>query len=240
MTSMAASLFAKTFLILGFQLAVTWISTVLVMKYFTGLYHAKSPLVTGETNEAGELDLELDRARITPYVWLILIVNIGLFIVLLSVGRNNLSVGIPVFTLWSIVTGVELALVLMSVDENLGSRVLGLSASIVFACALIAIYSGIDFSFLGGILFIALCLLLLVNILRLFVKMASWEQGVTAFFGVLIFTGYLLFDFNRLAKAAGRPDLNTWPQAMELSISIYLDIINLFLQLLEFLSEWTD
>lgn len=234
---MADTLFAKTFLILGFQLLVTWISTVLVMKYITGLYHAKWPGVTGETNKEGELDLRLEWTMVRPYFWLILIVDIALFLVLMFAGRTNLSVGIPVFTLWSIVTGVQLALALISVDENLGSRVLGLTASITFGCALIGIYSGIDFSFLGGILFVALSVLLVVNIVRIFVKMASWEQGVSAFFGVLIFTGYLLFDFNRLAKAAERPDLNTWPQAMDLSIGIYLDVINLFLQLLDLLSE---
>ena len=58
-----------------------------------------------------------------------------------------------------------------------------------------------------------------------------------AFFGVVIFTGYLLFDFNRLAQLKAQETSNTWPVAMNLAISIYLDIINLFLDLLDLLSN---
>jgi len=58
-----------------------------------------------------------------------------------------------------------------------------------------------------------------------------------AFFGVIIFTGYLLYDFNRLAKLEEQVGANTWTVAMEMSINIYLDIINLFLYLLDLLSE---
>lgn len=235
--TMAGTLFEKTFLILGSQLLVTWISTVFIIKHIASLYHAKTPGVTGKTNQDGELDLDLEWAMVKPYFWLILIADIALFLVLLFVGRSNISIGIPIFTLWSIVTGIELALALISVDENLGGKVLALTASITFGCALIGIYSGIDFSSLGKWLLIALILLLIGNIVRIFVNMARWKQRVMAFFGVVIFTGYLLFDFNKLSKAAEHSDLNTWPQAMDLSIDIYLDIINLFLQLLDLLSD---
>ena len=58
-----------------------------------------------------------------------------------------------------------------------------------------------------------------------------------AFFGVVVFTGYLLYDFNRLEKLNENVGANTWPVAMDLSINIYLDIINLFLDLLDLLSS---
>lgn len=57
---------------------------------------------------------------------------------------------------------------------------------------------------------------------------------VKAYFGVLIFTGYLIYDFNTLEKMAGD---DSWGTAVNIAVSIYLDIINLFLYLLEILSE---
>ena len=234
---MAGTLFDKTFLILGSQLLVTWASTVFVLKYVTGLYQAGVRGVTAVTNQDGELDLALDYDTSKIYLILLFAVDLILFTVLFTAGTKNLAVGIPVFTLWSIVTGIMLALSLISVDENIGARALALTVTVTFACALAGIYSGIDFSFLGQGLFIALLLLLAGNVFRIFANMARWKQRIMAFFGVAIFTGYLLFDFDRLSKAAEHPGLNTWNQAMEFSIEIYLDVIYLFLELADALSE---
>jgi len=58
-----------------------------------------------------------------------------------------------------------------------------------------------------------------------------------AFVGCIIFTGYLLFDFNHLAEAVKYKGYNTWPVAMDFTINIYLDVINLFIKLLDLLSH---
>ncbi|MGE5328518.1 MAG: Bax inhibitor-1 family protein [Deltaproteobacteria bacterium] len=233
---MFETLFAKTFSVLGLQLIITFLSTVAVLKFFRQMYEDKTPGISADYNENGELDLHIDWSFIKPYFWWLLVLDILLFIILLIWGQNNISIGLPIFSLWSIVTGIEVAFALISVDENLGIRILGITASITVICAIVAIYSGIDFSFLSGFLFIALLILLVANMLRLFVSMGRWKERIIAFFGVIIFTGYLLFDFNRLEnlKESG---INTWSVATNLSIDIYLDIINLFLELLDLLSN---
>ncbi len=233
---MFETLFTKTFSILGLQLFVTFLAAVTVLNFIRGLYEKKSPGISAATNQDGEIDLHIDWSFIKPYFWALIILNIILFIALLFWGQHDIFIGLPIFTLWSVVTGVEVALALIAVDENLGTRVLGITASITVICAMVGIYSGIDFSFLGGFLFIALLLLVVANIIRLFIKMCRWKERIIAFFGVIIFTGYLLFDFNRLEKLQ-EAGMNTWPAAMHLSIDIYLDIINLFLQLLDLLSD---
>lgn len=233
---MFETLFAKTFSILGLQLIITFLSTVAVLKIIRRMYENKAPGISADYNQTGDLDLHIDWSFIQPYFWGLLILDIVLFILLLFWGQTNISVGLPIFSLWSIITGIEVALSLISVDENLGVRVLGITASMTVICAMVAIYSGIDFSFLGVFLFIALLILLAANILRLFIDMGRWQERIIAFFGVVIFTGYLLFDFNHLERLneSGR---NTWPAAISLSIDIYLDIINLFMQLLDLLSD---
>jgi FtsH-binding integral membrane protein len=54
--------------------------------------------------------------------------------------------------------------------------------------------------------------------------------------GILHFVFLLIYDFNRLEKAMARGD-ESWETAVQLSLSIYLDIINLFLLLLEYLAH---
>ena len=236
---MFESLFAKTFAILGSQLLITFLGAVLVLKFLRRLYRKGVKGITATTNERGELDLVVDNSVTRPYVWPLLILYFGLFFLLYFFGIYDLSIGIPLFTLWSLVVGTLLALALVRVDENLGARVLGITASVTFLCALIGIYSGINFSRLEKILFFALLALIVFSTIRLFVKIPRVEQRLGAFFGVLVFIGYLLVDFSRIEQLE-KARRNTWAVAMDLAINLYLDIVNLFLQLLDLLSQSSD
>ena len=233
---MLNTLYGKTFLLLGGQLLITWLTTVVLLGMVRNLYHSRVTWVSGGTNEDGNLDLKLDWSVVKPYFWTLLVVNIVVFVLLLFYGTANLYVGVPLFTIWSVLTGIELAFCLISVDENLGSKVLALTALITCAAGLIGTYSGIDFSFLRFGLFLALLLLIIFGLIRIFFSIPRWVQRVGALFGVVVFTGYLLFDFNRLSQLSEHATANTWPVAMHIAISIYLDIINLFLDLLDLLS----
>lgn len=59
---------------------------------------------------------------------------------------------------------------------------------------------------------------------------------VGAYIGAVIFSLYLLYDFDQLEKSALAGDVS-WETAINFAISIYLDIINLFLDLLQILSS---
>jgi len=234
---MFATLFSKTFTILSLQLLITWATTITAINWFKKFYLQGKFKISASKNEAGELDLELNFNTIKPYFWALMITDIIVFLLLLFFGINNLAIGLILFSIWSIITGLELALTLLLVDENLGGKVLAITASITAAAAVTGMYSGIRFGFLGPILFGSLTLLIAANIVRLFISIPRVSQRVIAFFGVFIFIGYLLFDFNQLADAGKDELTNTWSTAMWFAIDIYLDIVNLFLQLLDLLSD---
>lgn len=232
---MFETLFAKTFFILGIQLAITFMSSVFVLNHFKKMYLNGASGITAKQNKKGETDLDIDWNIVKPYFWAVLILDIVVFIALL-IFQANLEIAMILFSIWSIITGIEVALVLLATDENLGSRVLGITASVTFIVAIIGIYSGIDFAFLESILFFALLILIVLNTIRLFIKMERAKERVISFFGVAIFTLYLLFDFNRMEtlEKLGR---NEWSTAMHMAINIYLDIINLFFELLDAMSN---
>lgn len=104
------------------------------------------------------------------------------------------------------------------------------SALAIFVTASLAFFTDIDFGFMWIFLFIWLIILIIMWILNIFIFKSRIFSLVKAYFGVLIFTLYLIYDFNRLEKMQWD---ESWWTAIDLAVNIYLDIINLFLYLLE-------
>lgn len=106
----------------------------------------------------------------------------------------------------------------------------------VFMTAAIVYFSETDFGFMGSFLFFALLGLIIVRLLKAWVIKDSSFSMIQTSAGIIIFTLYLIYDFNRLEKAMEQGD-ESWGTAVDLAVNIYLDIVNLFLLILEALSE---
>lgn len=118
--------------------------------------------------------------------------------------------------------------------HNVVFQALFATAFAVFSTVGIVFLTSIDFSFLGGFLLISLFMLIVMGILNIFFFRSQILSLVRAYIGALIFTLYLFYDFGRLEKMAGN---ESWGSAIDIAVNIYLDIINLFLELLEILAE---
>lgn len=237
MAALFPTLFSKTFFVLSIQLLLTWLSAHVTLIKLRQLHAKNFPWITSTANEASQIDLHIDWQDIKGFFRTILIANIVAFLALLFWGQHQtLPLALAIFGIWSVLTGIEMAICLISVDENLGTKVLAITATIIFATFVVGVYSKIDFGFMGTFLFIALLVLILFNLMRLFVAIPRAAQRWVAGIGVVIFTLYLVFDFNHLAKlqAAG---MNDWRIAINIAIDVYLDIINLFLDLLDAMSK---
>jgi len=121
--------------------------------------------------------------------------------------------------------------------HNIVFQALFATAIAVFATSGMVFLTKIDFSFLGGFLLIALIILILMGIGNAIFFKSRIFSIIKAYFGVLIFTLYLLYDFNQLEKLAGD---ESWGAAVSIAVNIYLDIINLFLYILEILADSSD
>lgn len=95
-------------------------------------------------------------------------------------------------------------------------------------------FTDIDFGFLQYFLLIALIMLIIVWLLNAFIFRSKIVSVIKSYVWVLVFTWYLLYDFNQLEKFASD---ETWSTAIHMSVNIYLDIINLFMYLLNILSD---
>ena len=230
------TLMSKTFFILFLSLILCYVGAYLVTEYFRKAYKRGATFVTAKLNSVGEQDLVVERAFLLKLFWPAFIMNILCFIGLM-ITRTTFPLNMIMMALFTFTDGLTLGLALISIDENLAVKVAWLTAITTWFAGSIGLYSKIDFSFLGTILFWALIALLVVAFLRLFVRIKGLSRKIIAAIGVLIFVGYLLYDFNKIKKLKNLTAFNTWTTALDSSIDIYLDIINLFLQLLDLLSD---
>ena len=111
----------------------------------------------------------------------------------------------------------------------------GTTLAVIIAGTIVA-FIPTDFSFLGIFLWIALLALIVVEILNTFVFKSERRRILYSYCGVVIFSLYLIYDFNYLEKAIAAGD-NSWGTAVKIAVNLYLDIINLFIDLLEILAS---
>ena len=146
------------------------------------------------------------------------------------------SIGLTLMTITSVTFAPLLGVIMLEMDENDGLRAILLTCFITMAAALVGMYSGIDFSFMRGFLFYSLCGLILLGFVRIFFGMTSAMVRAKAIGGAILFTLYLVYDFNRL-KNLNDIGANDWSTALHIAISIYLDILNLLLEILAAMGE---
>ncbi|WAH36589.1 Bax inhibitor-1/YccA family protein [Alicyclobacillus dauci] len=122
-------------------------------------------------------------------------------------------------TLWPIVHQYA-----MTLGAGLVLKALAVSAGSFLIAAIVASRTSLDFSFLGGFLFVGLMAILLMGLVSLFTGFSSLASLIYSLLGIAIFIGYILFDVNRIARYGIAEQQVPW-----VVLSLYLDFVNLFL-----------
>lgn len=149
------------------------------------------------------------------------------------------STGTIFFTISSLLFGPLLAFIMLEIDENDGFRAL----KIVFFTTLITgsigysdIYSFSENEGLVKFLFISLLGLISFEFIKVLRGFSRKTVKRKAIFGAFSFSVFLLVDFNKIRKGSDM-GINDWDTAFTLAFSIYLDIINLLLEILDAISD---
>ena len=75
-----------------------------------------------------------------------------------------------------------------------------------------------------------------MRVLNALIFKSAKQMLYQSYFGIVIFTLYLVYDFDSLKQANAAGD-NSWGTAVDIAVNIYLDIINLFIELLIAMGE---
>ncbi len=134
---------------------------------------------------------------------------------------------------FTFISGITLYPVVTSYLITLGAKpvLMSLAATVTIfgGLSLYASTTKRDFSFLGGFLTAALLALLVIGIFNIFSPLSSTAALVYSFIGILVFSGYVIFDVNRI-KHYGLSE----ESVPLMALNLYLDFVNLFLYILQF------
>ncbi len=165
--------------------------------------------------------------------WIALVGGFVTLIVLRFV-RDRSPINFILFVLFSLLEGVVLGDVL-EIYVAQGSSLIVFQAAA--ATAIAAFTAGAvgystrrDLSRFGGYLFMALIGVIVASIVGFFLQSGVLWTVVSAVSAV-VFMGFLVFDLNRIARSGNVSE----GDAILMAISVYLDIYNVFLDLLSLL-----
>lgn len=116
---------------------------------------------------------------------------------------------------------------LATIGANTVLMALGTTTTVFAGLAIYASTTKRDLSFLGGMLMAALIALIAIAIFNLIWPLSSTGMLAFSFIGVLVFSGYVLFDFNRMKHYGISAE-----EVPLMALNLYLDFINLFINIL--------
>ncbi len=176
------------------------------------------------------------------YLWPIMVFwFICLFGTSIATSFFDLSIWVEatLFTATSISFGPLLAYIMLEMDENDGFTALKIVLVVTLLTGFIGygdFYSFSENSLFGYILLISLFGLILFNFARFFMELSRPKVRASAIFGSILFSLFLLYDFDYLEKQSQLGN-NTWSNAVDIAFILYLDIINLLLEILEYMGD---
>jgi FtsH-binding integral membrane protein len=139
------------------------------------------------------------------------------------------------FAAFAFITGMTIAPLIGVVLASYGGVMILMKALFATICTFIAaaVFGWTTkFNLMGmrGFLTVGLIGMIITGILGIFMPWGNTMEMVYSGLGVLLFTGYIMFDFQRLKR---------YPENMfiEAALQLYLDIFNLFLFILRLISS---
>jgi len=145
--------------------------------------------------------------------------------------RRRKAISYSFLYIFTFISGVTLYPIIAHYLTTIGPNLVLMSfatTTVVFSgIAVYATKSKRNFSFLGGFLFAAILALIAISIFNIFWPLSSAAMLAYSYIGVLVFSGYVLFDFSRMKHYGVRAE-----DVPLVALSLYLDFINLFLSIL--------
>ncbi|WP_335871424.1 Bax inhibitor-1/YccA family protein [Bacillus sp. 2205SS5-2] len=126
-----------------------------------------------------------------------------------------------------ITTYPVIAYYLQSMGADLVLLGIGTTFVVFTGLAIFASTTKRDLSYLGGILFAALLALVAISVFNIFIPINDTAMLAFSFIGVLVFSGYVLYDFNRMKQHGVSME-----EVPLMALNLYLDFVNLLLNIL--------
>ncbi|BCD68913.1 Bax inhibitor-1/YccA family protein [Nitratiruptor sp. YY09-18] len=146
--------------------------------------------------------------------------------------KNKPGINLLMLFVFTFMTGLTLtpllsAILALPAGASILTNALLLTAVAFGGISLFAINTKTDFSFLGKFLFISLIILIVAGIINIFLGSPLLQVGI-ATIGAILFSAFILFDTQNIIRG-------NFDSPVEAAIALYLDVLNLFISLLQLL-----
>ena len=167
--------------------------------------------------------------------WGMIIAEFALVIgVSAAINRLSLTVATLMFILYSVINGALLSYIFLAYTASSIATVFFITAGTFGAMAFIGYTTKTDLSKMGKIVMMALIGLVIATLVNLFIKSSGFTM-ILSYVGVLVFVGLTAYDTQKIKQMLLQaPDAGEGAQKIALlgALSLYLDLINLFIYLL--------
>ena len=161
------------------------------------------------------------------------IVEIALIFFAMAV-RRKAGWNLVALFAFAAVSGLTLGPVSLVYNAGVIQEALVLTVVIFGGLTLYVMFSGRDFSFLGGFLIAGLIVVIAGSLLNIFLFQSPMAEFMIAGGGVILFSGFILYDTSNILR---NYDVQDYTSA---TLALYLDILNLFLFLLRLIGGSRD
>ena len=175
----------------------------------------------------------------TPLAWIVMLSPLA-FILVLSFGvqRMQASTMQTVFWAFSAVMGLSLANIFLAFTGASIARVFFITAGTFAGMSLYGYTTKRDLTGVGSFLFMGLIGIIIASLVNIFLQSSALQFAVSVI-GVLLFAGLTAYDTQRIKSMYFEGDgADTMgKKAIMGALSLYLDFINLFMFLLQFMGN---
>lgn len=210
----------------------SWMVAGLVMTATAAYYVAESGLVANLYN--------LETGGMSALGWIVMLAPLG-FILAMNMGFqrwSSMSLTL-LFLAFSAIMGVSLSSVFLVYSASSISQVFVITAVTFGVMAVVGYTTNTDLTKFGSLLMMALVGIIIASVVNWFINSSGLDY-IISIGGVLIFTGLIAYDTQRLKRIASGVEYGSETGA-KLAIlgatSLYLNFINLFLFLLRILGR---
>ncbi|CAL9778598.1 unnamed protein product [Musa acuminata subsp. burmannicoides] len=162
-------------------------------------------------------------------VYILIIISPFLVLLPMIYFRERHPLNLLLLTLFTICISLAIGMACATSKGKIVLQSAALTATVVVGLTLYTFWAakrGYDFNFLGPFLCAALIVLMLYCIIQIFIPMGKVSTTIYGCVAAIIFSGFIIYDTDNLIKR------HSYDQYICASISLYLDIINLFTALL--------
>ena len=173
----------------------------------------------------------------TPLFWVVLLAPLGM-VLLLSFGIQRMSLGATQLSFWvyAALVGLSLAGIFLVYTQASIARVFFITAGTFAAMSLYGYTTRRDLSQFGSFLMMGLIGIILASLVNLFIHSSALQFAISVI-GVLVFVGLTAYDTQRIKEMYFEGDgaIIAGKKAILGALRLYLDFINLFILLLQFM-----